>query len=96
MVIGVSEPAEQARNHSELVWLGDGGWVACDPRLDEHDPRRVLAYLEYKDSVVYVLSVRDHLGVVEFHSLPDALAAVDALLDGTPGEAGLRPAARLR
>ena len=99
MSLSVSEPAVQARNGAELVWLGDGGWVACDPRRDEHDPRRVLAYLECKDSVAYVLWVRDHGGVVEFESLRDALAAVDAILvDRVAEEAGPgpQPAGRLR
>jgi hypothetical protein len=96
MALKVAASAAPARSRTELVWLGDGAWVACDPRLDEHDPGRVLAYLECKDSVVYVLWVRDPRGVVEFASLRDALAAVDAiLLDGMAGGVGPHSDARV-
>lgn len=77
MASRMQEPEVRAAR-TELIWLGDGAWVACDPRADENDPRRVLAYLECKDSVVYVLWVRDRIGVVEFGSLREAVAAVDA------------------
>jgi hypothetical protein len=58
----------------------------------------VLAYLECKDSVVYLLWVRDRSEVVEFPSLRDAVDAIDAILVGGSRDrsAGrdLRPAAR--
>jgi hypothetical protein len=60
----------------ELVWLGQGAWVACDPSLPEDDGRRVIAYLECKDGLVYVLWVRDRGAVIEFTSLREALEAV--------------------
>ncbi|MBW9119311.1 hypothetical protein JNB63_04325 [Microbacterium trichothecenolyticum] len=61
----------------ELVWVGDGGWIACDPVAGIHDPRRVLAYLECRDSVVRLQWVRDSADVVEFSTLREALDAVD-------------------
>lgn len=67
-VIAAGEP------RPELLWVGDGGWVACDPSVSEHDANRVLAYLECKDGIVYVLWVRGG-GVDEFASLREALQA---------------------
>ena len=75
-------PSPPQRRRPELLWVGNGGWVACDPEADENDPGRVLAYLECKDSVVYVLFVRGGADVLEFESLRAALDAVDAILVG--------------
>ncbi|WP_019180044.1 hypothetical protein [Microbacterium yannicii] len=74
--------APPQRRRPELLWVGEGGWVACDPEADADDPGRVLAYLECKDSVVYVLFVRGRTEVVEFESLRAAIDAVDAILVG--------------
>jgi len=71
-----AEPVRTAK--PELLWLGQGAWVACDPSLPEDDGRRVIAYLECKDHIVYVLWVRDPRGVVEFPTLRDALNAVES------------------
>ena len=61
----------------ELRWLGQGAWVACDPSLPEDDARRVIAYLECKDHIAYVLWVSRPGAVVEFDSLREALDAVE-------------------
>ncbi|MHC2998547.1 hypothetical protein [Microbacterium sp. HJ5] len=60
----------------ELLWVGDGAWVACDPTVAADDPHRVIAYVECKDHIVYVLWVHGGGGVTEFPSLRDALAAI--------------------
>jgi hypothetical protein len=71
-MLETSMPAVQPRR-PELLWVGSGGWVACDPSLDATDPRRVVAYLECKDDRVYVLCVTGSAGVCEFGSIRDAL-----------------------
>ncbi|MFB8145970.1 hypothetical protein ACFC1W_04400 [Microbacterium sp. NPDC056003] len=60
----------------DLVWVGNGGWVACDTLADHSDPHRVVAYLECKDEIVYVLWVHGRAGVDEYRSLREALAAI--------------------
>ena len=60
----------------DLVWVGNGGWVACDTLADHSDPHRVVAYLECKDEIVYVLWVHGRAGVDEYPSLREALAAI--------------------
>jgi hypothetical protein len=60
----------------DLVWVGNGGWVACDAAAGEGDPHRVVAYLECKDRIVYVLWVHGRGGVDEYPSLREALAAI--------------------
>ena len=60
----------------DLVWVGDGAWVACDTRLADGDPLRVLAYLECKDHQVYVLRVRDQQDVCCYATLREALRVV--------------------
>jgi hypothetical protein len=70
------------RRRPELVWVGEGGWIACDPEADPDDPGRVLAYLECKDSVVYLLCVKGRPEAVELPTLQAALDEVDAILVG--------------
>ena len=60
----------------DLVWVGNGGWVACDALAERSDPHRVVAYLECKDQIVYVLWVHGRAGVDEYPSLGEALAAI--------------------
>ena len=62
----------------ELLWVGSGAWVACDPAADPSDPHRVVAYLECKDARVYLLWVTGSAGVCEFDSIR---RAVDAITD---------------
>jgi hypothetical protein len=62
----------------ELIWVGDGAWVAHDPSLPEGDPRRVIAYMEHKDRRVYVLWVRDRQDVCCYETLREALDDVTA------------------
>lgn len=57
----------------ELLWVGSGAWVACDPAREADDPQRVIAYLECKEERVYLLWVRGSAGVCEFGSIRDAL-----------------------
>lgn len=71
-MLETSIPAVQPRR-PELLWVGSGGWVACDPSVDATDPRRVVAYLECKEHRVYVLWVTGADGVCEFGSIRDAL-----------------------
>ena len=71
-MLETSTPAVQTRR-PDLLWVGSGGWVACDPAIDSADPRRVVAYLECKDDRVYVLWVAGDAGVCEFGSVRDAL-----------------------
>ena len=70
----------EIRRRPELVGVGSGGWVACDPDAAADDPHRVVAYLECKDEIVYVLWVAGSTGVREFDSLPAALDAIAARL----------------
>lgn len=65
----------------DLLWVGDGAWVACDTRLDQNDPRRVIAYLECKDHQVYVLWVRIPQEVTCYATLREALQAVTSAAD---------------
>lgn len=71
-----SSPIARRDRQPDLQWVGDGAWVASDPDADVNDPRRVIAYLECKDSRVYVLWVNGATGVCEFESLREALAAI--------------------
>jgi hypothetical protein len=68
----------------ELLWVGSGGWVACDPGADANDPHRVIAYLECKDERVYVLWVSGSTGVCEFGSIRDAIDAISGRLPALP------------
>jgi len=85
---GRSSAATTERRRPELVWVGDGGWVARDPAVDAHDPGRVLAYLECKDGVVYVMCVTVRPEVIEFPTLRTALDALDAILVGGVRQSG--------
>lgn len=67
-------PAE--RPAAELLWVGDGAWVACDPTLGETDPRRVIAYVECRDHAVHVMWVRERRCPTRCRTLRDALAMV--------------------
>ncbi|MGU3646088.1 hypothetical protein ACLBXX_14060 [Microbacterium sp. C23T] len=71
-MLETSIPAVQTRR-PELLWVGSGAWVACDPSADPTDPRRVVAYLECKDDRVYVLWVAGTASVCEFGSIREAL-----------------------
>lgn len=62
----------------ELTWVGDGGWVACDPTLPTNDPKRVIAYLECKDHTVFVLWIRERADAACYDTLRDALRAITA------------------
>lgn len=61
----------------DLMWVGDGAWVACDTRLADRDARGVVAYLECKDHQVYVLWVRDQKDVCCYATLREALRVVE-------------------
>lgn len=69
-----------SRGAPELVWLGDGAWVACDEDFPRGDPRRVIAYVECKDHLVYVLPARDSAGVRTYDTIREALADLTAAL----------------
>jgi len=73
-------PAARSDRQPDLQWVGDGAWVASDPASDVNDPHRVIAYLECKDSRVYVLWVSGATGVCEYDSLRDAIAAISERL----------------
>lgn len=62
---------------AELLWVGDGAWVACDPRLDASDPRRVIAYVECRDHAVHVVWVRERRRPTRCRTLREALAVVE-------------------
>lgn len=68
----------------ELLWVGSGAWVACDPAVDAADPHRVVAYLECKDDRVYVLWVAGAAGVCEFDSIREALDQIASRLAPVP------------
>lgn len=71
----------------ELIWVGHGGWVACDASVAPDDPGRVLAYVECKDGLVYVLWVRGGGDVAEFDSIRHALDAIDEVAARDHGHA---------
>ncbi|MFE7845951.1 hypothetical protein ACFUTX_12270 [Microbacterium sp. NPDC057407] len=71
----------ETHRHPELVWVGSGAWVACDPAVAEHDPHRIVAYLECKDARVYLLWVGNPDGVHEFDTIRTALEAVSQRLE---------------
>ncbi|MFE7846546.1 hypothetical protein ACFUTX_15280 [Microbacterium sp. NPDC057407] len=82
----------ESQSRPQLVWVGDGGWVAVDPTADVHDPLRVLAFLECRNTVVRLEWIRDAGEVREFATLREALDAIDdAILVG-----GVRQAPRVR
>ena len=64
----------------ELIWLGDGAWVACDGARPADDPSRVIAYVECKDHLVYVLPARASAEVRTYPTIRDALRALAATL----------------
>ncbi|UYK39668.1 hypothetical protein [Microbacterium terricola] len=66
------------RPATELLWVGDGGWVACDTALAKTDPRRVIAFIECKEHRVRVQWVRDRCDVSVHDTLREALQAVEA------------------
>ena len=68
----------------ELIWVGDGGWVARDPAVPDHDARRVIAYIEHKDHRVYVLWVRDRHDVYIYESLREALQEIAVACQHAP------------
>ena len=70
----------------ELVWVGHGAWVARDPELPDHDPRRVIAYLEHRNHRVDVVWVRERRNPCSFETLREALAAVAAVCGRTDEE----------
>ena len=74
--MSVTELIADPVRRPELVWVGSGAWVACDPAAGPDDPHRVVAYLECKDGRVYLLWVGASSHVREFASLRDALDAV--------------------
>jgi hypothetical protein len=74
-----TKDAGQARR-PELLWVGSGAWVACDPAVDPSDPHRAIAYLECKDGRVYLLWVTGSAGVCEFASIRDALEQISERL----------------
>ena len=69
-------PTARRDREPDLQWVGDGAWVASDPAADANDPHRIIAYLECKDSRVYVLWVSGTTGVCEFDSLREALDTI--------------------
>lgn len=75
---GVAPQTTSPHRRPELVWLGHGGWVACDPLAADNDPRRILAYLECCDGRVYVVWVRHGARADEFPTLREAVDAIDA------------------
>ncbi|MFE5408010.1 hypothetical protein [Microbacterium sp. NPDC056569] len=75
VMLETSIPAVRTRR-PELLWVGSGAWVACDPSVDATDPHRAVAYLECKDDRVYVLWVAGSGGVCEFESISEALEQI--------------------
>lgn len=61
---------------AQLLWVGDGAWVACDPLVLENDPRRVIAYVECRDHAVHVLWVRERRRPTRCRTLREALELV--------------------
>lgn len=74
----------QKNRQPELLWVGSGAWVACDPAVVDGGPNRVLAYLESKDDRVYLLWVSEPDGVHEFGSIRAAVEAVTRRLQHLP------------
>jgi hypothetical protein len=63
----------------DLVWVGDGSWVARDPAVSDDDARRVIALIEHRDHHVYVVWVRDRQDVSRYESLREAVQDVAAV-----------------
>ena len=79
--VGLADPTRQQHSPSrepapELIWVGDGAWVARDPAVPDDDARGLVAYVEHKDQRVYVLWVRDRRDVCEYASLREAITAI--------------------
>ena len=83
----------------ELVWVGDGAWVAHDPELPDNDARRVIAYIEHRNHRVDVVWVRERREMCSFETLRDALREVAAVGrradEGTAGAPGRSIPARI-
>lgn len=76
--MSIAEYSAPSNSMPELSWVGDGGWVACDPQLPANDAHRIIAYVECKDHQVYVLWMH-RLGEVScFETLRDAVQAIGA------------------
>jgi hypothetical protein len=67
---------------AELVWVGPGHWIVCDPRAGAGDPRCVLAVVERMSAGGYELRARGRSRVIEFPSLPAARDTIGAILVG--------------
>ncbi|HEX5728603.1 hypothetical protein [Microbacterium sp.] len=72
----------------ELIWVGDGAWIACDTSMPDTDPHRVIAYLECRNSRVSVLWVRDRQEAGLYETLREALDEVTARADRSAVHAG--------
>lgn len=81
----------------DLIWVGNGGWVAHDPSLPDGDARRVIAYLEHRDGLVEVLWVRNRQGVRRFETLREAVQDVAAACrsEAVPADDGEGPSVGL-
>lgn len=63
---------------AELIWVGNGGWVACDRGVPDEDPRRVIAFVEHRDHHVDVLWVRERREAGCYETLREALQEITA------------------
>jgi hypothetical protein len=70
----LADPTAETR--AELIWIGSGAWVACDMNAPEHDPHRVLAFLECRQQHVDVTWVRKAPRTERFDGLREALLAI--------------------
>jgi hypothetical protein len=72
----------------DLVWVGDGSWVARDPAVSDDDARRVIALIEHREHHVYVVWVRDRQDVSRYQSLREAVQAVATVCGTVSADAG--------
>ena len=69
--------AAATHNGLELTKVDEGCWRVCDSALDEHDPRRVIAFVECRGERTAVLWLRSRAAESIHRSFDEALTAIE-------------------
>lgn len=77
---------------TELLAVPGDGWVVCDRKLADDDPRRVVAYIDCRGGEVSVTWVRERRRDCSYATIGEALRGMSSSLDdkeergGAPAE----------
>jgi len=69
----------------ELTKVDEGCWRVCDGALDEHDPRRVIAFVECRGERAAVLWLRSRAAESIHRSFDEAMAAIERSVSAEGG-----------